>query len=91
MKTRVIIKMEDGEPIAFFPEHAGSMDPGTCACYRRLGQHGHACTGYAAGLKPAKPHQYAPLIRELVRIGYDLEIVRKFRPVDLETRRDATR
>ena len=89
MKTRTIIKMEAGEPIAFFPQEPADMDPANCSCYRHLGQHGAACTGYAASLKPARPYQAAPLIRELVSLGYSLDLVRKFRPVDLETRREA--
>lgn len=89
MKTRTILKMEAGEPIAFFPLEPADMNPANCSCYRHQGQHGSACALYAASLKPARPYQSAPLIRELVSLGYDLEIVRKFRSVDLETRREA--
>lgn len=89
MKTRVIFKMSGDEPIAFFPEHLGSNNPSTCSCYVHVGQHGIADVMYASGLPPAKPHEFAELKKELERIGYDLEVVRKFRASDLKTRQQS--
>lgn len=90
--TLVIFKMEgkgtDASPIAFFPEIPGTIDPYTCSLYVHHGQHSAACTGYASHLKPATPEQYAPLLRELERIGYEnLKPVRKFLRSHLETRK----
>jgi hypothetical protein len=91
--TLVIFKMEgrgkEASPVAFFPEKPGTvLSPYPCLCYS-FG-HGQADTTYAARLKPATQEQYAPLLRELERIGYtDLKPVRKFLSSHLETRKAA--
>lgn len=76
--TRVIFKMEEGEPIAFFPDIPGNVAGTLVTCYRHIGQHGQACPLYGARLKPAKPHQFGALYRELTSLGYNLRIVRRF-------------
>ena len=68
--TRVIFKkFPDGDVIAFFPDEKWSY--GQCASYVHMGQHGGADYGLIRELKPAKPNEYAPLLRELEYIGYD--------------------
>ena len=90
--TLVIFKMEPGyktdAPVAFFPEEPFDSSPYKCTGYAHIGQHSSACTSYAANLKPATPEQYAPLLKELERIGYEnLKPVRKFLRSHLETRK----
>lgn len=57
-------KAHNPEITAVFPTlEAG---PGEMTCYAHIGQHG-ACAleWYYMHTRPAKPHEYAPLLREL--------------------------
>ena len=74
MKTIVIFrKFKEGDILALFPfeEHNGPL----CVSYQHIGQHSGADYGHCIDItRPAKPEEYEPLRRELVSIGYDLEI-----------------
>lgn len=67
------------EVLAFFPN---TYEPER-ACYQigvytHIGQHGYADIDYYRLTKKATPEQFAPLLRELVEIGYnDLKIRQK--------------
>lgn len=89
--TPVIFKraIEDGEIIAFFPQDTGTSDPYTMSCYVHNGQHCSGSIDYLQQCKPAKPDEYAPLARELQRIGYRLTIRRRHTRADLSARRAA--
>lgn len=43
-------------------------------CYAHIGQHGSCHHSYSQR-KRATPEQYAPLLKELQSIGYDVQIV----------------
>lgn len=95
MTTKVIFKIErnkGAEVVAFFPAWAGDSNPyRTCTCYAHMGQHSAASLEYARSLRPATPEEYAPLLREMVQVGYDdLRIVRRFTRWDLEERKKQT-
>lgn len=79
MKTRVIFRMFEGQPIALFPELPGDCNPRvTCLSYQHIGQHGAACvnlTGHYT--KPASPAQYADLLQEVESLGYDVVIAHR--------------
>ena len=78
MKTKVIFKILKGEVIALFPELAGDNNPyRTCLSYAHIGQHSDADVRLSS-LKAAKPSEYQKLFWELVGIGYELEVVKKF-------------
>jgi hypothetical protein len=62
---------------ALFPE----MDGGRrfCMAYQHVGQHSTAdYFGCIQSSRPAKAQQYAPLKRELERIGYKLKIRKRY-------------
>lgn len=73
--TPVIFKLEHGPhargAFAVFPTLPGTMNPDTMTCYAHIGQHGSCCSQYVREAKPAKPADYADLIKELKSIGYD--------------------
>ena len=86
MKTKVIFKILEGEVIALFPEEAGDNNPHkTCLSYQHIGQHSAASIELAS-LKPAKPSEYQRLFWELVGIGYELQVVKKFSRKMLQAR-----
>lgn len=49
----------------------------TVRCYAHIGQHGSCNRAWYICTKPATPDEYAPLLRELVQIGYDDLVIRK--------------
>ena len=73
--TKVIFrKYPDGSIIALFPEEKWNR-MGNCASYMHVGQHGPADYQHVvASTKPAKPHEYEDLKRELQDLGYGLRI-----------------
>lgn len=81
MATKVIFrKFRNGDVIALFPEVAGTSNPSTCMSYMHVGQHG-AADPLADGIPLATPEEYAPLMTELVRQGYDdLKVCKRIHP-----------
>lgn len=75
MKTKqneikvVFRKFKNGEIIALFPQMLCSR--GTIISYMHIGQHGGADPLIVYDTKLATPEEYAPLLAELVAIGYD--------------------
>lgn len=56
---------------ALFPFLPGTNNPSTCMAYAAIGQHYHAtCVAVVRKSWPATRKQYAPLLKELRRIGY---------------------
>lgn len=77
-KIKVIFRMDkEGRVFALFPEEVADLE-GHCMCYQHVGQHSGAdylrCVHES---RPATEQEYIPLMVELQRIGYDLEIYRK--------------
>lgn len=77
MKTRVHFRIfPEGDVIALFPdEPASCCNDGNIMGYQHVGQHGATSKELITYLQPATPEQYASLLNELTRIGYDLEIL----------------
>lgn len=75
MKTKVVFRKfaEDDDVIALFPEIP--HDDKFIQSYMRVGQHGPASHKLISQLAPADEWEYKPLMRELERIGYQLQIV----------------
>lgn len=72
-KTRVVFRaFSNGEIIALFPDE--STHGGFIGSYMHEGQHGDASRDVVGITKPATREQYAELYKELVRIGYCLEV-----------------
>lgn len=75
MKTKqneikvVFRKFKNGEIIALFPGEEWSR--GMITSYQHIGQHGGADPLIVYDTKLATPEEYAPLLAELVAIGYD--------------------
>ena len=64
--------------IALFPEVPGDRDGFLCQSYEHIGQHGGA--NYQIVIRdsnPAKPEEYADLMAELIKRGYDELVVVK--------------
>ncbi len=79
-KVPVLFRMMRGEhaPLALFPTLPGTNERHTCTSYEHMGQHGSAdLRGCMNSSRPAKPSEYAPLAKELRRIGYKLEIKKR--------------
>ena len=90
MTTPVIFRKfrKGGDVIALFPTLVADMNPALCQSYMHVGQHGAAAPGKE--LVPAAPEEYANLLAELRRIGYDdLKIVRRFTQAHFRAREAA--
>lgn len=87
-KTRVIFRKfkDTGDVIALFPATAATQRIDECESYQSVGQHGAASVNLIEDTFPATSKEYEALYEELVRIGYDLEIVRRFTPADRRER-----
>jgi hypothetical protein len=65
---------DTGDIIALFP-HEEWNHAGDCASYMHVGQHGGAhYQGVIQATVRATEEEYAPLQRELERIGYNLKV-----------------
>lgn len=72
-------KYKDGEIIALFPAERWNRHDNTCTSYVHVGQHGDADYDYVVYRTTlATPEEYADLKSELERIGYDLDIKKKY-------------
>ena len=72
----VIFKVfKEGDVIAFFPNQPGTCEWQTCSSYQHVGQHGAANVALIGELRPAKPTEYAPLLRELRGIYDDCKLI----------------
>jgi hypothetical protein len=89
MTTKVIFRrFKDGDIIALFPEAAGDGNPSNCQSYMHVGQHG-AADPLAGGIPLAAAEEYAPLLAELKRIGYDdLKVCKRVPAAAYLTRRE---
>lgn len=63
---KIIVKIEDGAPILFFPSEPAK--PGKVLCYAQIGEHSEACRAYMRNLpEPASPAQRIAAWRALSR------------------------
>lgn len=67
----------DGDIVAVMPGLAGTVNrPDTCSCYAHMGQHSAGNIDYFVNhCSRAHPDWYADLLKELVRIGYDVTVI----------------
>jgi hypothetical protein len=78
--TRVVFRKwkDDGQVIALMPDEPFST-PYDVTSYQHIGQHGSAdyrvCV---SATRPATPEEYAPLLRELEQIGYNVRPIARF-------------
>ena len=77
-RTKVMFRIDkEGIVFALFPEEVSNLQ-GHCGCYERVGQHHAADYLYCIhGSRPATEQEYIPLMVELQRIGYDLEVYQR--------------
>jgi hypothetical protein len=77
-RDRVMFRFNDDQydPIlAVFPDLKENR-AGDVTCYAHIGQHSACSMEYVLNdTKPASPAEYAPLKRELERIGYNLDVI----------------
>jgi hypothetical protein len=89
-KTKVIFRKfkDDGQIIAIFPEELGTYSPYTSSSYMSIGQHS-SCdpVSLISVTKLAKKSEYKDLARELTNLGYNLQIITRYRHSFLEVRR----
>ena len=89
-KTKVIFRqwIIGCEIIALFPEICGDTTGRLCMSYMKCGQHGAANPNIIDDTKPAnlKDGAVKKLIEELTELGYNLEIIRRFRYTHQQTR-----
>lgn len=87
---RIFPKSEDRAVIALFPAVASTVGrPDLCQSYMHQGQHGAAdLRGLTRKLRLATPGEYAELKRELERVGYTLEIVKRTTAADTKARKE---
>jgi hypothetical protein len=70
-----ISKKGTGEVLALFPEEPADDAGRYCTAYSPVG--GHSAASYhhcISQTHPARPHEYARLLKDLKRIGYDPEV-----------------
>jgi hypothetical protein len=69
------VRKGDTDVFALFPQLPADNEGDLCTCYQHIGGHGaasyHGCMGSS---RPAREDEYADLLRELRRIGYNLII-----------------
>ena len=80
---------KSGEVTAIMPEIPGTDSPYTCTCYAHIGQHGHCNPSLIDTCsRPATEAEYTPLLEELERIGYRVQVIKRINQQrDLNVRR----
>lgn len=90
--TKVVFrKFKGGDVIALFPQEPATRDGWECMSYMHVGQHGSADPMIVHDTKVAKPKEYAPLVAELLSLGYRLDIHKRFGRNDYKTRKERAR
>ena len=92
LATLVIFRkfVEGGDVIAIFPEIPNDLMGYERMSYQHIGQHG-GCGDIVDITTPATPEEYASLLRELGRIGYENLEVRKRETPQMRATRMAPR
>lgn len=74
-KTRMIFrKFPEGDVIALMPDNWADYRNHYISSYQHIGQHGGAHPNLIYELARATPAEYAELLNELTKIGYDVWI-----------------
>lgn len=79
MKALVIFrKWQNDDLIALFPAIPSDIHGYFCEAYEHLGQHGGAdYHGVIKATRPATVEQTVSLVKELMRIGYNLKVIKR--------------
>lgn len=76
-KTEMIFRKDKEGIFCLMPYEISNLD-GSVTCYQHIGQHGQAdYKGCIEKSVPAKPKEYADLLRELKSRGYYPKIVKR--------------
>ena len=82
--TPVVFRVWNVKPhdvIAFFPTIPANNQGYYCESYEHIGQHNPAnYSGCVKATRLATKKEYTPLLRELRRIGYKLQVVKRATP-----------
>lgn len=92
-KTHVIFRVyPDGELIAIFPREVAAPEWWICESYVHVGQHG-ACDPELVirDTRPAKRAEYKDLYEELVGLGYELIVRKRYTRLDRRIREEQYR
>lgn len=77
--TKVIFRKFQGEIVALFPELPANHESRLCMSYAHIGQHSGAdIQGVIDNSKLAKESEYKSLEEELERIGYNLDVKKRY-------------
>ena len=87
-KPVIFRKFSNNEIIALFPEICVDNTGYNCQSYIHVGQHGAASPYLVHTTKLATPTEYKSLYDELVKLGYDMKIIKRFRYKHQEIRRE---
>ena len=86
-KTKVIFRRWlNGSVIALFPEVPADITGRYCQSYMHVGQHGAANPTLVNSTRLASKEEYQNLFDELTEMGYDLEVIKRFRYTHQQTR-----
>ena len=91
MRKVIFRKFKSGDVIALFPQEPATSDGWECMSYMHVGQHGSANPMIVQDTKAATPKEYAPLVAELLSIGYRLDIHKRFGRNDYKIRQERAR
>jgi hypothetical protein len=80
-KTHVLFLIEEPEGdlptsvFAFFPAEKYNSEPNLFTCYAHIGQHSACHLAYANECKQANYNEYQDLLKELIGLGYNLNVL----------------
>lgn len=78
--ARVIFRKykDNGDIVAIFPGIAADYNGTYCMCYEHIGQHGSCSYSYMMNItSPATEGEYMDLYKELINVGYDMQIAKR--------------
>lgn len=78
--TPVIFRVERNtgrELTAVFPTLPADYNGAYMTCYAHVGQHSACSFDWYGKTRPAKPHEYAALAKELESLGYRLKVFQR--------------
>jgi len=78
-QTPVLFRYDDGEVVAVFPTNPADDAGHLVTCYAHIGQHSGCSRRWYQQTRPARADEYAGLLKELIGIGYQLKIYKRWR------------
>lgn len=74
-ETPMQFRVAEGQVTAVFVTEPADVNGRYLTCYARVGQHGSCAADWVHRTRPAKPEEYALLLRELEGFGYCVKVV----------------